>query len=149
MTPVEKVTKAASLITFHSISTIMDRKIAVKVTNTTESPYMIKKNTQVADFSVFTREQSKFVKPVATTILIMIPEGYPDLTTYLVELLKTNKLDQQNNTFWFPTPKNPVNLEDHYPIQTRILKQQRELQQKKLNPKNDTKSQTKFSERFD
>ena len=127
----------------------MDRKIAVKVTNTTESPYMIKRNTQVADFSVVTSEQSKFIKPVVTTILIMIPEGYPDLTTYLVELLKRNKLDQQNNTFWFPTPKNPANLEDHTPIQTRILKQQRELQQKKLNPKDDTESQTKFLERFD
>ena len=37
--PVEKFTEAASLIISHSMSTITDRKIAVKVTNTTESPY--------------------------------------------------------------------------------------------------------------
>ena len=61
-------------------------------------------------------------------IVSMIPEGDPDLITYQTELLRTNKLDQQNNTFWFPTPENPVNTEDHTPIQTRILKELRELQ---------------------
>ena len=95
VTPVEKFTEAASLIISHSMSTIFDRKIAVRVTNTTQSPYTINKNTQIAEFSVLTPEQSKFTKPVDTAILIMIPEGDPDLVTYLTELLRTNKLDQQ------------------------------------------------------
>ena len=138
VTPVEKFTKAASLITSHSMSTMFDRKIAVRVTNTTESPYTINKNTQISEFSVVTLEQSKFIQPVATAILSMIPEGDPDLITYLTELFRTNKPGQQNNTFWFPTPENPGNTEDHTPIQTRILKELRELQQKeKLNPKDD------------
>ena len=38
VTLVEKNTEAASLIKSHSISTIIDRKIAVRVTNITESP---------------------------------------------------------------------------------------------------------------
>ena len=38
-------------------------------------------------------------------ILIMIPHGNPDLTAYLNELLRTNKPEQQNNTFWFPNLK--------------------------------------------
>ena len=55
MTPVNKFTEATILIISHSISTIFDRKIAVRVTNTTESPpYTINKNTQIADFSVVT-----------------------------------------------------------------------------------------------
>ena len=66
VTPVEKLTKAASLIKSHSMSTIIDRKIAVRVTNTTESPYTINKNTQIAEFSVVTPEQSKFIKPVTS-----------------------------------------------------------------------------------
>ena len=69
------------------MSTIIDRKIAVRVTNTTESPYTINKNTQIAEFSVLTPEQSKFIKPVDTAILSMIPEGDPDLVTYMTELL--------------------------------------------------------------
>ena len=113
MTPVEKFTEAASLIISNSMSTKNDRKIAGRVTNTTESPYTIDKNTQSADFSVVTPEQSKFIKPVDTAILSMNPEGDPDLVTYLIELLRTNKPDQQNNTFWFPTPENPGSTEDH------------------------------------
>ena len=131
VTPVEKFTETASLLISHSMSTIIDRTIAVRVTNTTESPYTINKNTQIAEFSVVTPEQSKFIKPVDIAVLSMIPEGGPNLITYLTELLRTNKPDQQTNTFWFPTPKNPGNTEEHTPIQTRILKELRELQQKK------------------
>ena len=98
------------------MSTIIDRKIAVRVTNATESPYTINKNTQNAKFSVLTPEQSKFIKPVDTAILSMIHEGDPDLVNYLTELLRTNKPDQQNNTFSFPTPENPGNTKDHTPI---------------------------------
>ena len=65
----------------------------------------------------------------------MIPEGDPDLTTYLNELLRTNEPEQQSNTFWFPKPENPGRTEDHTPIQTRILKELRELQEKETEPK--------------
>ena len=149
VTPVDKLTEATSLIISQSMSTIIDRKIAVRVTNTTESPYTINKNTQIAEFSVVTPEQSKFIKPVDTAILSMIPEGDPDLIAYLTELLRTNKPDQQNNTFWFPTPKNPGNAGDHTPIQTRILKELRELQRKEnINPKDDIESQMEVIKRF-
>ena len=83
-------------------------------------------------------------------ILSMIPEGDPDLITYLTERLRTNKPDQQTNTFWFPTPENPGNTEEHTPIQTRNLKELRELQQKeKLNPKDDIESRVEFLKRFE
>ena len=145
VTPVEKFTEAASLFISHSMSTIIDREKAVRVTNTTESPYTINKNTQIAEFSVVTPEKSKFIKPVDMEILSMIPEGDPGLVTYLTELLRTKKRDQRNNTFWFPTPKNPGNTEDHTPIQTRILTELCELQRKeKLNPKDDSESRTEY-----
>ena len=150
VTPAERFTEAASLIISHSMSTKIDWKKAVRVTNTTESPYTLNKNTQIAEFSVVTPEQSKFIKPVDMAILSMIPEGDPDLVTYLTELLRTSKPDQQNNTFSFPTPENPGNAEDHTPIQTRILTELRELQRReKLNPKDDSGSRTEFLKRFD
>ena len=58
VTPVEKFTESASLIISHSISTIIDRKIAIRVTNTMVSPYTINKNTQIAEFSVVTPDRS-------------------------------------------------------------------------------------------
>ena len=145
VTPVEKFTEAASLIISHSMSTIIDKKIAVRVTNRTEAPYTINKNTQIAEFSVVTPEQSQFIKPVDTVILSMIPEGDPDLFTYLTELLRTNKPDQQNDTFWFPTPETTGITEDHSPIQTRIPTELRELQRReKLDPKDDIESRMEF-----
>ena len=91
VTPLEKFTETASLLISHSMSTITDKRIAVRVTNTTESPYFIEKHTQIAEFSVVTPEQSKHIKPVDMAILSMIPRGYLDLTAYLNEFLRTNK----------------------------------------------------------
>ena len=99
VTPVKKFTENASLVIAPSILTITDWKIAVKATNTTELPYTINKNTQIAEFSVVTPQQSKFIKPVDMAILSMIPEGDPDLIIYLTELLRTDKPDQQTNIF--------------------------------------------------
>ena len=150
VTPLKKFTETASLLISHSMSTIIDKRIAVRVTNTTESPYLIKKNTQIAEFSVVTPEQSKHIKPVDMAILSMIPQDDPDLNAYLNELLRTNKPEQQNNTFWFPTPENPGKLEDHTPIQTRILKELNELKDKeKPNPQESAESRNKFLKHFD
>ena len=88
------------------MSTLIDKRMAVRVTNTTESPYLIKKHTEIAQFSVVTPEQSKHIKPVDMAILSKIPQDDPDLTAYLNELLRSSKSEQQNNTFWFATPKN-------------------------------------------
>ena len=150
VTLLEEFTETASSRISHSMSTIFDKKIAVRVTKTTESPYLIKKHTQIAEFSVVTPEQSKHIKPVDMAILSMILQGDPDLTAYLNELLRTTKPEQQYNTFWFPTPENPGKLEDHTPIQTRIFTELNELKEKeKLNPQESTEPRNKFLKRFD
>ena len=123
VTALEKFTETPSLLISHSMSTTIVKRIAVRVTNTTESPYLIKKQTQIAEISVVTPEQSKHIKPVDMAILSMIPQGDPDLTAYLNELLRTNKPEQEDSTFWFPTPENPGKSEDHTPIQTRNFKE--------------------------
>ena len=90
------------------------------------------------------------MKPVDMAILSMIPQDDLDLTAYLNEFLRTNKPEQQDNTFWFPTPESPGTPEDHTPIQTRILKELNELKDKeKLNPQESTESRTKYLKRFD
>ena len=151
VTPLEKFTETASLLISHSMSTIIDKRIAVRVTNTTESPYLIKKHTEIAEFSVVTPEQSKHIKPVDMAILSMIPQDDPDLIAYLNdELLRTSKPEHQDNTFWFPTPENPGKPEDHTPIQTRILNELNELKDReKLKPQESTESRNKFLKRFD
>ena len=83
-------------------------------------------------------------------ILTVIPQSDPELTVYLNELIRTNKPEQQNNTFWFSAPENPGKPKEHAPIQTRVLKELNELKDKeKRNPQDSTESRNKFLKRFD
>ena len=80
----------------------------------------------------------------------MIPQSDPDLNAYLNELLRTKKPEQQDNTFWFPTPENSGKSDGHTPIQTRILNELNELKDKeKLNPQESTDCRNKFLKLFD
>ena len=145
VTPLEKFTKTASLLISHSMSTLIDNNVAIRVTNTTESPYSLKRNTQIAEFSVVFPEQSEYVKMVYMAILSMIPEANTNLTTYLNDLLRMKKLEQQNNTFWFPTPENPGKPEDHTPTQTGTLRKSLELKKNRKSPHKTTQSLEKSS----
>ena len=91
VTPMEKFAETANLLIYHSLSTIIDKRIAVTVTNPTESPYLIKNNTQIAEFSVVTPEQSKHIEQVDMAIFSMTSHCDPNLTAYLNELLRANK----------------------------------------------------------
>ena len=102
-TPLEKFTETASLLISHSMSTIIDKRIAVRVTDTTESPYLIRKNTQIAEFSVMTTVQSNYIKPVDVAILSKIPPGDLELTAYLHQLLRTKKPAQEKNFLFLDT----------------------------------------------
>ena len=54
VTQLDKFTETASLLISHLMSTIIDKRTAVGVTNTTESLYLIKKHTRTAESSVVT-----------------------------------------------------------------------------------------------
>ena len=56
VTSLEQFTETASLLISYSMSTIIDKRIAVRVTNTKELPYLTEKHTQIAELSVVTPE---------------------------------------------------------------------------------------------
>ena len=123
------------------MSTKSDSKMAVRLTNTTQTPCLVKRNTQIAETFVVTPEQAKFIKPADMAIFSMIAEGDSDLTVYLNDLFRSNKPEQQSKIIWFPTRESPGRSADHTPIKTRILKKLYELKEKeKLNRKDDAKS---------
>ena len=65
-------------------------------------------------------------------------------------LVKTSKPDEVNQTYWFPTPHDPGNEQEHTTIQTRILNELPELEQlEKLNPLENTDSRNQFLSNFD
>ena len=147
---VGKFTETASLMISHSMSTKIDKKIAARVTKTTQSPYLIKKHTQIAEFSVVTPEQSKHIKPVDMAIFGIIRQRDLELTAYLNELLRTNKAEQQNNKFWFPHLKTLESLKITPQYIQESSRNFVELNEKeKLNPQESLKSGNEFPKRFD
>ena len=63
--------------------------------------------------------------------------------------MKTNKNPESNEAYWFPTPENPGNVQEHTPIQRRILKELQELQEiEKLNPLDNPESRGKIPFKF-
>ena len=150
VTPLDKFTETAILLIFHSNSAKIGKRRAVRVTIIRESPYVTKKNIQIAEFSVVTPEQPKHLEPVVMAMLSMIPQGDPDLTVYLNELLRMNKPEQKHNTLRFPTPEIPGNSEDYTSIWKRILKELCELKEKeKFNTQESTESGENSPEWFD
>ena len=127
-----KTTKTTGLLISSQCQHCLTNK-AVRVANTAESFYTIKKKKSNEEFSVVTPQQSNFIKPVDTPTIVIIPEGTPDLTTYLNEQLRPSKQEQQSNTFCLPSLENPCETKDHTTIQTRVFNEVNELKQN--NPK--------------
>ena len=107
----------------------------MSVNNFTDSPFTLKKDIHIANFSVLTSKQMKYVQPVdpvSTKHLLLRDEELA--AHYVSSLMKTNKNPESSENYWFPTPENPGNIEEHTPIQTRILKQLRDLQEMEKLP---------------
>ena len=119
--------------------------------NFTDHPYKLKKGLHIANFSVMTPEQMKYVKPIdLASTWHFLQQDQEQAAHYISSLIKAYKNPQNQENHWFPTPENPCNPEEHTPIQKRIL---RELQASQdletLDPTKDPESRAKFLEIFD
>ena len=139
------ITFCPALVTLH------DGNIMIPVNNFTDHPYKPKKGLHIASFSVMTPEQMKYVKPVdPASTWHLLQNDQEQAAHYVSSLIKTNKNPQNSENYWFPTPENPGNPEEHTPIQKRILRELQALQElETLDPTKDEESRAKFLENFD
>ena len=80
----------------------------------------------------------------------LLNENEEDAIHYISSLLKANRNNDQNEQYWFPTPGNPGDEASHTPIQKRILRELRNLQEAAtLNPQENEESRRKFLINFD
>ena len=138
------------LLVCPAISSTQNNKHMVQISNFSDHPYTLKKGTHIANFSILTPEQTKHIRPVnLTSVRHLLNNNHDDAIHYINSLLKTSKTDEANETYWFPTPKNPGNEKEHTPIHARILNELRELEQlEKLNPLENTESRNHFLIQF-
>ena len=138
------------LVVASSISTASNRKIDIRVTNTTPTPYTIKRNTTIAEFKILSPEGAKDLKPLNTAALkVLAEDDSEDAMVYINELLKTPEKPSHNQNFWFPTPDHPGDPATHTPIQNRILREIKELEEiQKLDRNNSEEERKTFLQNF-
>ena len=139
-------------ITFCTALVILnDGNIIIPVNIFTDHPDKLKKGLHIASFSVTTPEQMKNAKPVdPASTWHLLQNDQEQAAHYVSSLIKTYKKPQNSKNYWFPTPENPGNPEEHTPIQKRILRELQALQDlETLDPTKDAESRAKFLENFD
>ena len=120
-----------------------------------------KKNSTIAEFKIMSPEEAKELKPLNTAALKVLTEDDSEdaifrrrkevflCPVYINELLKTSDKTSNNQNFWFPTPNDPEDPNTHRPIQSRILREKKELEEiQKLNRTNSDEEKEAFLKNF-
>ena len=134
-----------------ALSSIQNNRHTFQISIFLDHPYTLKKETHIANFLKKTPKQTKHFRSVnSTSVRQLLNTNHDDAIHYIINLLKTSKTEEVNETYWFPTPQNPGDEIEHMPIQTRILIELRELEQlEQLNPPGDRDSRYQFLSNFD
>ena len=83
-----------------ALVTLNDGSISIPVNNFTDHPYKLKKGLHIANFSVMTPEQMKYVKPVdPASTWHFLQNDQEQAAHYVSSLIKTNKSPQNSETF--------------------------------------------------
>ena len=120
--PLPQFDECAKVIVAPAITTARDKKIPIKIANTTDFPYTIATNTKMAELQILKPEETKMICPVDIAALNLLT-NHDDAVTYINALMQVERPDDNEEKFWFPTPEHPGNEQEHSPIQKRILKE--------------------------
>ena len=134
-----------------ALVTLTQGQVSIHVNNFTDQPYTIKRGAHIANFSVLTPEHMKYVKPIdPVTTWHFLKDNPENAAYYASSLIKSRKNSEDSENYWLPTPEEPGDPQTHTPIQQRILRELRSLQDlEKLNPQDDPESRKPFLVNFD
>ena len=132
--PLPQFDECSKLLVAPAITTARDKKVAIKIANTTDFPYTIATDTKTAEIQTLKPEETNMIRPVDTAALNLLTE-HDDVVTYINALMQVERPEDNEEKFWFPTPENPGNEQQHSPIQKRLLIELRKLVElEKLDP---------------
>ena len=90
-----------------ALVTLNDGNISIPVNNFTDHPYRLEKGLHIANFSVMTPDQMKYVKPVdPASTWHLLQNDQKQAARYVSSLIKTNRNPQNSENYWFPTSEN-------------------------------------------
>ena len=136
------------MIVAPAITTARDKKVPIKIANTTNFPYTIATDTKIAELQILKPEVTKMIRPVDIAAPNRLTE-HDDVVTYINALIKVERSEDNEEKFWIPAPENAGDEQEHSPIQKRILKELRDLAElEKLDPTENEDSRNKFLAMF-
>ena len=115
--------ECAKLIVAPAITTARDKKVPIKIANTTDFPKTIAKDTKVAELQLLKPEETKMIRPVNIAALNLLTE-HLDVVTYINALMQVERPVDNEEKFWFS------------PLKT--LEMSRNIQHSKTKPEGTT-----------
>ena len=109
--PLPQFDECAKLIVAPAIATARYKKVPIKIANTTDFP-TIATDTKVAELQTLKPEETKMIRPVDIAALNILSE-HDDVVTYINALMQLERPEDSEEKFWFPTPENPGNEQEH------------------------------------
>ena len=96
--PIPAYTEDKPIVIASSLSTVHEMKTLIRITNTSPTPFTIKKNTVVAEFHITTPNEAKNIKPLSTAALKVLTEDDSEQALeYVNKLLKTTENSETSN----------------------------------------------------
>ena len=134
-----------------ALVTLTAGQVEIPLNNFTDHHYTLKRGSHIANFSVMTPGQMKYVKPIdPVTTWHLLQDDPENAAIYVSSLIKPSKPENSPDNYWFPTPEDPGDPQQHTPIQKRILEELLNLQElETLNPQDDPESRRRFLTNFD
>ena len=122
--------------------TLTTGQVEIPLNNFTDHPYTLKRGSHVANFSVTTPGQIKYVKPINPVTTWHLSQDNPENDAFYVSSLITSSNPEDfKEKNWFPIPDDPGDPQQHTPVQKCILEELLNLQElEKLNPQDDPES---------
>ena len=107
VTPSTQFEHHDSIFITPSLSTVNNNAIGYQIINFSELPYTIICDTHLTDFKNLTPEQIKHIQPVDPAMLTFMIQHEDTTEIYINELLKVPSQNPEQESYWFPTPKDP------------------------------------------
>ena len=114
--PLPQFDETATIIVAPALATAHNKRLNIRFANLTDFPHTIKNHTKLAELQILKPEDTKQIRPVDAAAALKLLEDPDDTHMYVNELMKANETEHGDENFWFPTPENPGNEEEHTPI---------------------------------
>ena len=94
----------------------------VQINNNQDHPHTTKRETHIANLSILTPEQMKYIQSTDPAPIRHVLDNNHDKALKNANRLRKNATsDLPIETYWFPTPQNQGNPGNHTPIRKRII----------------------------